>query len=346
MGQFAIFLALILVATIASIVFKFLAKSKLPKRRLPNLTPPENGRQAGELARRLETSLDILKAASINYHQFTIQKRSGGQRYIQAPAPALKKIQRTILHRLLSKLKTHPSATGFEKGTSIVTNAFAHVGAEIILRMDIKTFFTVTTADRLRGYFYGIGWDQESTDVLIRLCTHQGSLPQGAPTSPRLSNLVNYELDARLDGWAKKVGAGYTRYADDITFSFHNLKHMASFEAVAQNPKTLERIPHIIKGKKAVTATIQMTKKVLAEYGYQLHTRRKLNIRYRHQQQRVTGLVVNEQVALPRKTRRWLRSVQHHLENGKPATLTPQQFAGWQAFREMVEKQTDFLVNE
>lgn len=346
MGQFYIFLAFILLGVLLVIILNFFAGPRKPKRRPPNLTPPETGRSADELARRLACDIDMLTAIPITYQKFAIEKRSGGHRYIQAPDKPLKKVQRTILKRLLNKLPVHPSATGFEKGHSIVSNAFPHVGADIILRMDIKSFFTATATDRLRGYLYGIGWDQESTDILVRLCTCEDALPQGAPTSPRLSNLINYELDSRLSGWAEKIGAVYTRYADDITFSFHNLNNAPSLTRMAQNPKTLERVTCTLQGGTFVSSTIQITKNVLAEYGYRLHTKKKLNIRRRHQQQKVTGLVVNDHLALPRKTRRRLRAVKHHLDKGKPATLTPDQLAGWQALQNMIDTQQEALTKK
>lgn len=323
-----------------------ISKSKLPKRRLPNLTPPENGRTMAQLAPRLGLSDDRLNAVPITYHTFQIPKRSGGLRTICAPSEELKQIQRTILHRLLKRLPSHPAATGFEEGRSIASNASVHVGSEVILRMDIQNFFESIRADRVRSFFYGIGWGQEVADLLIRLCTYNSSLPQGAPTSPRLSNLVNYELDARLDGWARRIGAVYTRYADDITFSFHNLNQMSPFQKAAQNPKTLEKVPQTVQDREFINATIHITKKVLSEYGYKIHTKKKLNIRRRHQQQKVTGLVVNDRLALPRRTRKWLRAVEHHLQNGKPASLTPDQFAGWQALRSMIQKQADLPMKE
>src|SRR5262249_44280484 len=150
----------------------------------------------------------------------------------------LKTIQRRILRRLLGRLRCHPAATGFERGRSIVTNARAHVGKAVVVQMDLKDFFTSTTTRRVRKYFRKTGWNREAADLLIRLCTHQGGLPQGAPTSPRLSNLVNYRLDARLARLAgrrrlydprtgqrigsREIGAKYTRYADDLTFSFQS----------------------------------------------------------------------------------------------------------------------------
>ena len=175
---------------------------------------------------------------------------------------------------MLKRLKSHPAATGFEAGRSIVTNANAHVGAAVVVRMDIKDFFTSTSRKRVLHYFSSIGWNRLAARVLTDLCTYDGSLPQGAPTSPRLSNLVNYRLDVRLAGVAKKLGAVYTRYADDMTFSFKT-----------DRPKTVSKV-------------IRQTKLVLADYDYKIHHKLKLSIRRQYQQQRVTGLGVNERVNL------------------------------------------------
>ena len=338
---FIIFIGFFAFLGLLRFLFKESPKSKL---RALNLNPPAEGETAEELARRIGSNVEYLQAIEVSYQDFTIPKRSGSERFIQAPNVELKKIQRQILNRLLSRLKIHPAATGFEKKHSIVTNALAHVGAEVVLRMDVKGFFASTTEDRVRAYLYGIGWGQEAADIIIRLCTYNGALPQGAPTSPRLSNLINFELDARLDGWAKLAGAMYTRYADDITFSFQDL-NKSEIESAPQNQLTLERVPRIIHGHDVLTSTIRITKKILAEYGYTLHIKQKLNIRRRHQQQKVTGLVVNEKVTLPRKTRRWLRAVKNHLENGKSASLTQEQFAGWQALQQMIDKQAGLAMD-
>jgi hypothetical protein len=204
---------------------------------------------------------------------------------------------------------------GFERGRSIVTNAAVHVGSAVVVRMDVRDFFGSTTARRLGRYFRRIGWNAAAAKLLTRLCTHDDALPQGAPTSPRLSNLVNLDLDARLFALAGSRRARYTRYADDITFSFPE------------------------EDRAAIADAIGTTKTVLADCGYRLHTKRKLSIRRRHQSQRVTGLVVNEGVSLPRRTRRWLRAVAHRLRTGQGATLDEAQVAGWNAFLKMVDSQ-------
>jgi hypothetical protein len=196
--------------------------------------------------------------------------------------------------------------------------------------MDLKDFFPATKAKRVRAYFRKVGWDRPAAALLTRLCTFDGGLPQGAPTSPRLSNLVNYRLDARLTGLATRrrlhnprtagrieerpVGATYSRYADDLTFSFPT------------DDRTLVRY------------VVRMTGYIVGREGYEL--RRKLRVLRRHARQQVTGLVVNARVNLPRKTRRWLRAVEHRLATGRAATLTPAQLAGWRAFREMIARQS------
>jgi retron-type reverse transcriptase len=277
------------------------------------------GLPAEELARRLNIPLDQLRKTPVDYHEFSIKKRRGGMRTLNVPNDALKAVQRTILKRLLARLAVHPAAHGFEPGRSIVTNAQGHVGKYQLLKMDIREFFPSTTKARVTAYFRTIGWDDDAASLLTRLCTYRGGLPQGAPTSPRLSNLLNVPLDARLQGLANEAGATYTRYADDMTFSFGPAK------------------PEGVTGRGRVAMVIQVTKLVLDDYGYKLHQDKKLQLRHDHEQQLVTGLVVNEKLAIPREKRRLLRAVAHHFATGRDATVTPEQFAGWVAFKKMVE---------
>jgi retron-type reverse transcriptase len=277
--------------------------------------PPDHGMPVTELARRLDVPLTSVQQTPIRYHTFTVPKRSGKTRRFDAPDPSLKELQRRILHRLLKRLRTHPAAVGFESGLSIVTNARSHIDQAVVIRMDLKDFFNSTTSERVYRYFRAIGWNHEAGLLLRGLCTHEGSLPQGAPTSPRLSNLVNVRLDARLSGLGLRFGAMYTRYADDLTFSLS------------------------VDDAEAVHSLIGMTKAIVAEYGYRLHMRRKLHIRRRHDQQIVTGLVVNQSVNLPRRTRRWLRAVEHRRRTGGQPTLSDDQLAGWTALRHMINAQ-------
>jgi retron-type reverse transcriptase len=268
-----------------------------------------------ELARRLGLPADQLQNVRPSYQERRIPKRSGGQRVLAIPSDELKAVQRRLLRRLLKRLRCHPAAKGFQPGESIVTNALPHAGRAVVVRLDLCGFFPATTARRVYAYARRIGWNRPAARLLTRLCTHRGGLPQGAPTSPRLSNLVNYRLDRRIAAMADKLGARYTRYADDMTLSFAT------------------------DDRKQVRYLIRFVERVAAEAGYRVHGRKKLRIRRRHQQQCVTGLVVNAGVRLPRRVRRWLRAVEHRLRTGGPATLTPEQLAGWHALREMVVHQ-------
>ncbi len=277
---------------------------------------PGMGADVTELARRLGVSEQELSACEPRYRTFTIPKRSGGQRTICAPEDGLKVMQRRVLRRVLGRLRCHPCATGFERGHSIVTNALPHTGRAVVVRLDLRDFFGSTTARRVEHYFRAIGWNARAAALLTRLCTWDGCLPQGAPTSPRLSNLLNWRMDARLAAGAEKYGTSYSRYADDITFS-----------ADAENAPRVRDL-------------VRLTKAVASEYGYRLHFAKKLRISRRHQRQVVTGLVVNDRPNLPRSVRRRLRAAEHHLRTGRPATLTPAQLAGWDALRSMIAAQS------
>ena len=288
------------------------------------------GHGVDELARRLGVTAEELRAVEPVYREFAIAKRGGGRRQILAPQKNLKDLQRRILRRLLARLKCHPAVHGFERGKSIVSNARCHVGKAVVVRFDLQDFFPSTTAARVHKYFRKIGWNRDASKLLVRLCTHEGGLPQGAPTSPRLSNLVNYRLDARLAALAARpylrnprtgglepaaVNAIYARFADDLTLSF-----------AVDDPRLIRNL-------------IIQVKYLVGSAGYQLHLRKKLQIHRRHDCQLVTGLVVNESVNLPRARRRWLRAVEHRLARGQEATLTPAQVVAWRALAAMVARQ-------
>lgn len=268
-----------------------------------------------ELVTRSGLSLETLRDTLPTYRSVSIPKRSGsGERVLRVPDDAAKAVQRRLLHGVLDRVPVHPAAHGFERGRSIVTNARPHARRPVVIRMDVVDFFGTTSARRVRRLFRVLGWDAETADILTRLTTDGGSLPQGAPSSPRLANLVNVRLDARLTALAQALGADYTRYADDLTFSFSEVRPGA--------------IADLIGG----------SRRIVRHEGYRLHLDRKLQIRRGHHRQSVTGLVVNDHVALPRTRRRWLRAVAHHLETGRPATLTEDQLAGWRAFQAMIER--------
>lgn len=245
----------------------------------------------------------------LGYAWHRIPKKTGGTRLLHSPNPRLKLVQRLLLHRVFTRLQVHPAVKGFRRGESTCSHATLHVGKAVVVRIDIKNFFPRTSAHRLFAYLRMIGWDREAAGLIVILCTRKNSLPQGAPTSPILSNLVNYCMDARLAGLAARSHAIYSRYADDLIFSFE------------------------LDNRRFIRGVVRRVVRILHDFGYQIN-RSKLRVMRQHNRQLVTGLVVNEKVQLPRKTRRWLRAVGHHLNNGKSSSLTHEQLAGWNAYQQ------------
>lgn len=159
---------------------------------------------------------------SLKYVSFTIPKRSGGRRRIQAPCTRLKAIQSRLSDVFYEVYRPADAAHGFTLDRSIITNAHSHLGKSAVLNVDLEDYFASINFGRIRGLFKSrpFGLPDEVATVLAQLCCFQDRLPQGAPTSPILANMVSYRLDRQLQGLAARHRATYTRYADDITFSF------------------------------------------------------------------------------------------------------------------------------
>lgn len=265
-----------------------------------------------ELAALLKEREQALEALPVRYQVFRIPKRGGGERTLHAPEKALKRLQRSLLRTVLAKPSPHPSATGFRPGMSIVEHGRRHAGKAVVVKLDLADFFPSVKAGRVDAFFKARGWDAGARVWLLRWTTWEDSLPQGAPTSPALSNLVNLRLDHRLDALARHFGGTYSRYADDLTFSFD-------------------------KADVPLDALVHTARDILTEEGYRIQERKRIRVLRAHRRQRVLGLVVNNpKPALPRETRRWLRAVRHRIKTGKQATLTPEQLRGWEAFSAMV----------
>jgi hypothetical protein len=215
--------------------------------------------------------------------------RRGKRRLLEQPRPLLKALQRKILHEILALIPSHEAAHGYRPRRSVVSYAAPHVGQRIVLRMDVRDFFPSVRAARVRNLFEVAGYPPEVARLLTGLCTNvvppdtwpkdatpderlrfrTPHLPQGAPTSPALANLCAYRLDCRLAGLARKVGATYTRYADDLAFSgAHQLEQSARRFQVA-------------------------VCRVLLEEGFEINTRKTRFMR-RSGRQSLAGVVVNE----------------------------------------------------
>ncbi|HUR53259.1 MAG TPA: reverse transcriptase domain-containing protein, partial [Gemmataceae bacterium] len=206
---------------------------------LPSLDTPQ------QLAEALGITIPQLRsmayhrdaATSLHYSRFTIPKRDGTERPIWAPKKRLKAAQRWILHNIVERLPVHGAAQGFLVGRSTLTNAAVHANPKTLLKMDVKDFFPTVTWRRVRGVFRRAGYRDGTATLLALICTEaprevvqldgktyyvslgQRCLPQGAPTSPAITNALCLRLDRRLAGLANKLGWRYSRYADDMTFS-------------------------------------------------------------------------------------------------------------------------------
>ncbi len=184
-----------------------------------------------------------------NYRYAIVRRRSGVARVIEAPKLRLKEVQRWILREILDRVPVHEACHGFAAGRSVLTNAQPHVGQPAVLRLDLKDFFASVAARRVFGTFRLAGYQPRVAHLLTGLCTNvvpqmvwaamppagdprlvrprfwlgrqlaTPHLPQGAPTSPALANLLAFRLDRRLTGLADAGCFRYSRYADDLTFS-------------------------------------------------------------------------------------------------------------------------------
>jgi len=160
---------------------------------------------------------------SSHYRQFKLKKRSGGFRTIDVPYPALLECQYWIYRNILSVVPLNYCAHGFVPKKSIITNAKVHLGQNVLLKLDIEDFFPSISKDRVIGVFNFLGYPPKVSYFLASLCCLNECVPQGAPTSPTLSNIISYNLDKRILAFSKNFELKYTRYADDLAISGKNL---------------------------------------------------------------------------------------------------------------------------
>lgn len=267
-----------------------------------------------------------------HYQRFLIPKKSGGTRQISAPMPRLKAAQLWILEHILAKPATHDAAHGFVTARSIVTNATPHVGAAIVVNLDLQDFFPSVTFPRVRGAFKALGYSPAIATVLALICTEpqvieaeldgktwylqQGPrrLPQGGPTSPALTNLICRRLDRRLNGLAAALGFRYTRYADDLSFSAE--------ASDAPAGKLIRRAHHVVQDE-----------------GFTVHPD-KTHVARSGRRQEVTGLIVNQQLSIDRRTLRKFRATLRQIEldgpEGKTWGHSPDLFASIEGYANFV----------
>jgi len=222
--------------------------------------------------------------ANLFYRTFNIPKKNGDLREISEPLPNLKDIQKWILEEILYKCKVSKYAKAYIPRRSVKENARFHRNQKIVLTLDIKNFFGSIKYIKIYLFFRQLGYSVSLSTMLANLCCLDGSLPQGAPTSPALSNLVTYRIDQRIGGFALNNNIRYTRYSDDMTFS-------GDFD----------------EGR-----VIQFVSKVVSDEGLTLNDK-KTRVRYASQRQEVTGITVNNKLQASKEMRRKLRQELYYI---------------------------------
>lgn len=251
----------------------------------------------------LFVGIDFIKLQSIirnrenHYTYYLIKKKRGGFRRIIAPHSNIKYLQSWIKVNIIDKIEVNKSATGFVKKKSILDNALIHENQDVILNIDLSNFFESITERRVYGIFKSIGYAPNLAVEFARICTasiseyrfrnlsdeekpffedfynaKEALLIQGAPTSPGISNIICRKLDIRLSKLSNKLGASYSRYADDITFSGTN-----------------DKLPNV-----------SILKKILENEGFKINWD-KVGRYKTGQRQIVTGLLVDKKVRVPKK---------------------------------------------
>ncbi len=226
--------------------------------------------------------LALSNAPNYFYKQFEIPKKSGNQRKIDEPYPTLKEIQTWILKNILTPASRHfvsPVAKAFMPGKSLRDNAKFHRSKGLVVALDINDFFGSVHFGAVYGTFKAMGYNKSVSTLLSNLCVLNDSLPQGAPTSPMLSNIIFKSLDDGIFNYCNKRGIMYTRYADDMVFSSNTLN-------------TARLISYVTMRVEKFGMYINESKTKVMGRGFR---------------QNVTGVIVNDKLQVPRYYRKKIR---------------------------------------
>ena len=240
-------------------------------------------RELSSLERDLGISAKMLYAVSNNlnkhYRKAKLPKKNGGFRKLSIPDEMLKAIQKRILEVLLIHMPVSRYAKAYRFGSSTLRNAKHHVGKQVVLKLDILHFFDSIRYSTVKDIVFPEEIYADSLRILLTmLCYHKDALPQGAPSSPAITNIIMYAFDEQIGQWCQERGINYTRYCDDMTFS-------GDFDS---------------------TEVILFVGQELKKMGFLLNNQ-KTRIQRPNHQQTVTGIVVNEKLSIPADYRRKLR---------------------------------------
>lgn len=243
-----------------------------------------------------------------HYYHYRIPKgKSGKYRWISEPNEELKNFQTEKLQKVFYKIKPHEANHGFIPGKSIVSNAQMHVGRKFVLSMDIKNFFPNCSKDKVQKTIERF-FPSEIENLQYFL--HKESLPQGAPTSPYLANFTLYDFDENISVFTNANNIKYTRYADDLTFSYDS--------------------------KNLTKALFKLINKEIKKENFWI-SKKKTKLMPNHKRQMVTGFIVNEKINIPREKRNLLRAWNHLESFNKWDSNDIQLLAGWNGYNKMTK---------
>ncbi len=221
-----------------------------------------------------------------HYHSIFIPKSDGSKRKLSVPDLILKKVQRSIVDNILIQYPTSRYAKAYKCGSSVQQNAKPHVGKKKILKLDINGFFDNIIYSKVKDIvFYKEKYAESIRILLTMLCCYKESLPQGAPTSPAITNIIMYSFDEKVGAFCNKKNIDYTRYCDDMTFS----------------------------GDFDETVIISFVKDELCKLGLFLKNR-KTAVISASKRQTVTGIVVNEKINITKEYKKKIRQEMYYIE--------------------------------
>ena len=222
---------------------------------------------------------ELTRCAQKHYKLIMLRKKNGGLRYIHSPDTDLKHAQVQILKKILNNIEVSQYATAYIKGKKLKDNASPHINHKYLLKMDITDFFgSITYLQVISSAFNSKMYPVQIGAMLTSLCCLNDVLPQGAPTSPMLSNIVMKNFDDIIGNWCKEKNITYTRYCDDLTFSADTQLYGVYLKV----------------------------KDMLERRGFEVNES-KTKFISNSSSQRVTGLTVNEKVSIPNDYKRKLR---------------------------------------
>lgn len=283
-----------------------------------------------------------------NYYRFDIPKKSGGTRHIAAPKTQLKTAQRQILEQILQKVEVSDLSHGFIKSRSVLTSAKTHnTSPDLLINIDLENFFPTITFERVRGVYQSFGYSGYIASLLAMICTYcermpleiKGQikyiktsdriLPQGSPASPMITNIICKTLDKRINGLCQKLGITYTRYADDMSFSYTG--NTDDFD---------------------IGDFLNSVNKIIESEGFHMK-KEKTHILRKNNRQYITGIVINnEEIGVPKKWVKILKASIHNAQKlkaagGSVSNKTIQEISGKIAWLKSVNaKRYQKVINE